>query len=155
MSNHFRPRARRARGRKWLLLRPAGWFFFCLSAAKPFMPKSLMQKLHLYIIFSGIYISGNIKNIFTQGRKTHFLPRAENAFSDHPVQKTFSGKCFSDQLGRNFFADQSAKPFLPAGNIISGNQLSTMSADFRKQYFRKSLPEYIENFPKFFGIFEK
>ena len=78
-----------------------------------------------------------------------FLPRAENAFSP----KGING--ISDWLGRNFFADRSAKQFLPAGNIISGNQLSTMSADFRKQYFRKSLPEYIEKFPKFFGIFEK
>ena len=69
--NHFRPRARRARGRKWLLLEARGMIFFCLSAAKPFMPKSHMHKLHLYISFSGIYISGKI--------------RAENAFSDHPV----------------------------------------------------------------------
>ena len=44
-SNHFCPRALRALGQKWLLLSPLGWFFFCLRAAKPFMPSSLMQKL--------------------------------------------------------------------------------------------------------------
>ena len=48
-SNHFRPRALRALGRKWLLMSPLGWFFFCLRAAKPFMPSSLMQKLPIYI----------------------------------------------------------------------------------------------------------
>ena len=99
---HFRPRARRARGRKW---EPAGGFS-CLRSAIPFLPKSLMQKLHLYILFSGIYISGKWKMHFSLGRKMHFLPKGINGILD--------------QLGRNFFADRSAKQFLPAGNNISG-----------------------------------
>ena len=42
----FRPRARRARGRKW---GPVGGNFLCLRSAISFTPKSPMQKLHLYI----------------------------------------------------------------------------------------------------------
>ena len=107
--NHFCPRARRARGQKWLLLRPAGWFFFCLSAAKPFMPKSLMQKLHLYILFQEIIIPENGKCISRPWEKM-----GENAFSPKGINGIL------DWVGINFFADWSAKQFLPAGNNISG-----------------------------------
>ena len=127
---HFRPRARRARGRKW---RPVGGNFLCLRSAIPFMPKSLMQKLHLYILFSGIYISGKWK--------MHFLPRAENAFSP----KGING--ISDWLGRNFFADRSAKQFLPAGNNISGKISWLYALFFRKYCFRKWLPEKLQKSP--------
>ena len=50
--SNFRPRARRARGRK---LGPAGGFS-CLRSAIPFLPKSPMQKLHFIICFSEIII---------------------------------------------------------------------------------------------------
>ena len=43
---HFCLRALRALGRKW---RPVGGNFLCLRSAIPFTPKSLMQKLHLYL----------------------------------------------------------------------------------------------------------
>ena len=99
---HFRPRARRARGRKW---EPAGGFS-CLRSAIPFLPKSLMQKLHLYILF--------FRNLYFRKMENTFLPRAENAFSP----KGING--ISDWLGRNFFADRSAKQFLTTGNNISG-----------------------------------
>ena len=66
----FRPRARRARGRKW---GPAGGW-----SAIPYPPKSPMQKLHLFIVLDCIFPEIIIPEI-------------------------------SDQLVRNFFADQSAK----------------------------------------------
>ena len=53
--SNFRPRARRARGRK---LGPAGGFS-CLRSAIPFLPKSPMQKLHFIICFSEIIIPEN------------------------------------------------------------------------------------------------
>ena len=50
---HFRPRARRARGRKW---GPAGGYFLCLRSAIPFPPNSPIQKLHLYILYLSFLI---------------------------------------------------------------------------------------------------
>ena len=59
---HFRPRARRARGRKW---GPAGGFS-CFRSVIPFLPKSPMQKLHFIICISGNNNSWkkNFKNFF-------------------------------------------------------------------------------------------
>ena len=61
-----------------------------------------------------------------------FLPRAENAFSPKGINGIL------DQLGRNFFADRSAKQFLPAGNNNSGISACSKSADFWEKYFRKN-----------------
>ena len=52
-----------------------------------------------------------------------FLPRAENAFSP----KGING--ISDWLGRNFFADRSAKQFLSAPETIFTEKQSIKSAE--------------------------
>ena len=61
-------------------------------------------------------------NSGTLGKKAS---RIGNAFSDYPVQKTFSGKCFSDWAWINGFGKCFANQ---SGNIISGktnyNQLT-------------------------------
>ena len=146
-------------GENGLLLVSLGMNFFLLTCGKIIYAQVTHAEIAFIYNFPGIYISGNIN-------KFGNFPRAENAFLDHPVWKTFSRKCFLDHpvwktfFGKCFldwawingfgkcFADQS-------GNNISEIFTCTKSADFRKQYFRKSLPEYIENFPNFFGIFEK
>ena len=62
---HFRPRARRARGRKW---GPVGGFS-CLRSAIPFTPKSPMQKLHLYLGLYDFWI--NIQEIIIPEKLVH------------------------------------------------------------------------------------
>ena len=75
---HFRPRARRARGRKW---GPVGGNFLCLRSAISFTPKSPMQKLHLYLGL--FFFKIKIQEIIIQEnwRKTIFCPWAVNGFS--------------------------------------------------------------------------
>ena len=79
-----------------------------------------------------------------------FLPRAENAFSPKGINVIL------DWVGINFFADQSAKQFLPARNNISGNQLTVtlwsqlifpeiLFPEMFTRYFRKS-PKNIWHF---------
>ena len=73
-------------------------------------------------------ISGN--NV--SGRQKLFCGPVRKEISAQSVWKSFSGKCFLDWAGINFFADRSAKTFLPAGNIISGKtklKISWISAE--------------------------
>ena len=82
------------------------------------------------------------RNLYFRKMENAFLPRAENAFSP----KGING--ISDQLGRNFFADRSAKQFLPAGNNISGKISWLYALFFRKYCFREWLPDNILIFSK-------
>ena len=82
---HFRPRAQRARGRKW---GPVGGNF-CFRAEKTFMPNSTVQKLHLYMsIYPRSWINGFWKMLFrTNQSKKHF---PENVFRTGRSKKAFS-----------------------------------------------------------------
>ena len=49
-SNHFRPRARRARGRKWLLLEARGMNFFLLKGGKTISAQlNYVENAFLYV----------------------------------------------------------------------------------------------------------
>ena len=106
LGSPFLPKGPKGPRAKMVTLEARGMIFFLLKCGKTIYAQVTYAEIAFIYSFSGNNNSG----------KT----RAENAFSDHPVQKTFSGKCFSDQSGRNFFEDRSAKQFLPAGNNISG-----------------------------------
>ena len=74
------------------------------------MPKSLMQKLHLYIVFQEIIIPEK------QGRKMHFRTTQS--------KKHFPENVFQTDWAEISLQTWSAKQFLPAGNNNSGNQLT-------------------------------
>ena len=96
-------------------LEARGMIFFLLKCGKTIYAQVTYAEIAFIYTFSGNNNSGKWK--------IYFPPLGENAFSP----KGING--ISDRLGRNFFADWSAKQFLPTGNIISENQL-TNSADF-------------------------
>ena len=95
---HFRPRARRARGRKW---GPVGGFS-CLRSAIPFIPKSPMQKLHLYLRLYDFWIK--IQEIIfpeIQMQKKFFGLGVDKCFVIYPrpVQKNIFCICFKKKYG--------------------------------------------------------